>query len=231
MNIQDSVILVLIVLALMFKVAKKKNIQNQLDQAQELSIQHHLQSDKQLLLKVQTLLLELEEVVWYIFHLLMFKLQEMLTHHQLIHQKLLLKIQWNWKNKRKLKKKSPHQKKELKKKKKLKKKIQKNLKRYKKKKLNQKHKVKLLKNYKPKQVNQLSHLKLIKESHGIIELPLIVLEQLQLKLFSNNNKLNQQTYLPMLRVLQKLPIKQPHLNLKTKETEKVLNKTTGMNTG
>ena len=206
MQLQDSVILVLIVLVQMFKVAKNINIQNQLDLVQELSIQHHLLSDKSLLLKVQTPLQELEEVVWYIFHLLMFKLQEMLTHHQLIHQKLLLKIQLNWKKQRKLKKKKIHQKKELKKKKKLKKKTQKNLREYKKKKHKPKHKVKLFKKWKPKQVNQLNHLKLIKESHGIIELPLIVQEQLQLKLFNNNNRLKQQTYLPMLRVLQKLQI-------------------------
>jgi hypothetical protein len=134
-------------------------------------------------------------------------------------------------NKRKLKKLKLQQKKELKKKMKLRKKIQKNLRRYKKKNHNLKHKVMLLKKCKPKQVNQLSQLKLIKESHGIIELPLIVLEQLQLKLFNNNNRLNQQTCLLMLKVFLKLPIKQPHLLFQTKETEKVLNKTTGMSTG
>lgn len=110
-------------------------------------------------------------------------------------------------NKRKLKKNKIHQKKELKKKMKLKKKTQKNLKKYKKKKHKQKHKVKLSKKCKLKQVNQPSHLKLIKESHGIIELPLTVPEQLLLKLLNNNNRVNQQTYLPMLRVLKKLPIK------------------------
>jgi hypothetical protein len=114
---------------------------------------------------------------------------------------------------------------------KLKKKIQKKLREFKKKKHNLKHKAKLSKNYKPMQVNQLSHLKKIKESHGIIELPLIVQEQLQLKLLNNNNRLNQQTYLPMLRVSQMLPIKQPHQHFQTKETEKVQSKTTGMNTG